>query len=332
MKIYLSESKSIYYNLALEEAMVKYDDLKDEILYIYQNENVVVVGRNQNVYAEIDSDFIKEKNINLARRISGGGAVYQDDGNICFSFITKNTQKDSFRHFLTPIIDFLNSLGLTAEFKGRNDVVVNDNGNYYKISGNAQYIYKDRIVHHGTLLFDANLTVLSKALKPNLLKLKSKAIKSVRQRVSNIKPLLKKDMNVKEFIEQLIKFFMKANNKKMEISNLIIKSALEIEKRNKTREWIYGKSPKFEHKIEYYFQGGLVQIFFDIENAKIKDINIYGDFLSKRNIENILEKLKGIEYSKSAISKVLNEFDLSEYFGAITSDEIIDLILKGDTK
>ena len=121
MKVYLSKSKSIYYNLALEEAMIKHDDLKEDILYIYQNENVVIVGRNQNVYAEIDSDFIKEKKINLARRISGGGAVYQDDGNVCFGFITKNTKKDSYREFLAPIIEFLKSLGLKAKFKGRNE-------------------------------------------------------------------------------------------------------------------------------------------------------------------------------------------------------------------
>ena len=333
MKVYLSKSKSIYYNLALEEAMIKHDDLKEDILYIYQNENVVIVGRNQNVYAEIDSDFIKEKKINLARRISGGGAVYQDDGNVCFGFITKNTKKDSYREFLAPIIDFLKSLGLKAKFKGRNDVVVEDKGNDYKISGNAQYIYKDRIVHHGTLLFNADLTVLSKALKPNELKLKSKAIQSVRQRVSNIKPLLKNDMDVNQFIDALIKYFIKTNNAEMKLSDLVTKNALELEKRNKTKEWIYGKSPKFEYNTEYYFpQGGLVQIFMNVEKAKINDIKIYGDFLSKKNISHILEELKGTEYSKDAILKVLNKFNLSEYFGTITAEDLVNLILKGTTK
>jgi lipoate-protein ligase A len=230
MKIYNSKSTDPYKNLALEEAFLKQENLKEDILYIYQNDNVVVVGRNQNAYAEIDHKFIKQNNIKLARRISGGGAVYQDMGNICFSFITKNNQKNSFTAFLGPIIEFLQSIKLDAQFKGRNDLIVNG----YKISGNAQYIYKDRIVHHGTLLFDSNLSVLSNALKPNLLKLKSKAIKSARQRVTNINELLETKISSEKFIDLLINFFIDGDNKNLIIADEVKKEAQLLEKRNKS--------------------------------------------------------------------------------------------------
>lgn len=323
MKIYLSKSKNVYENLALEEALLKLEGLEEDILYIYQNDNVVVVGKNQNTYAEIDQEFVKKHKITIARRISGGGAVYQDMGNVCFSLITKNTKENSFRAFLTPIVAFLKSLGLKAEFKGRNDVVANG----YKISGNAQFLFKDRMVHHGTLLFDTDLSVLSKALKPNLLKLKSKAIKSVRQRVSNIKDLLDSDMSTNEFIDKLTHFFSK-DNTDMIISDKILSEVKTIRKRTESWDWIYGKSPKFEHRIEYYFQGGLVEILINIEKAKIQDIVIHGDFLSKKDISVILEDLKGTPYTKEAISKVLNKYNLEDYFGIITSSDIVELILK----
>ena len=264
MKIYLSKTNDVYKNLALEEAILKLDELKENILYIYQNDNSIIIGRNQNIYEEVNQKYTKEKEINLARRISGGGAVYQDMGNVCFSFITKNSKKDTFIGFLQPIIDFLNNIGLNAEFKGRNDLLANG----FKISGNAQYIYKDRIVHHGTLLFNTDLTVLSKSLKPNLLKLKSKSIKSIHQRVSNIKPLLDNKYNTNEFIDQLISHF-NIDGSKYNISNEVLTEAKDIEKRNRSWEWVYGKSPKFEHELEYYFKGGLIKIFMNIKGGRL---------------------------------------------------------------
>ena len=323
MKIHLSKSHNVYKNLALEESILKLEELKEDILYIYQNANSIIIGRNQNIYEEINQEYTDENKINLARRISGGGAVYQDMGNICFSFITKNKKGGGFIGFLQPIIDFLNENGLKAEFHGRNDLLVNG----FKISGNAQYIYKDRIVHHGTILFDADLSILSKSLKPNLLKLKSKSIKSIRQRVSNIKPLLKEKCNVNEFIEKLILYFSDKASKLL-ISDDILNEAANIEKRNESWDWIYGKSPEFEHEVEYYFKGGLIKIYLDIKNGKIENINIYGDFLAKKPIDPIINKLKNIPYKKEAIFNILSQFNLEEYFGSINSDEIIETILK----
>jgi lipoate-protein ligase A len=215
MKIAISKHKDPYNNLSTEEIILKDENIKDDILLFYINKNAIIVGRNQNVHEEINADFVKEKNIDLIRRISGGGTVYHDEGNINFSFIT-NKSKRSYEKFLEPIINFLKTLGLDAKFKGKNDLIVNN----YKVSGNAQYIYKNRMFHHGTILFDTNLKILSKALKVNKLKIESKGIKSIRQRVSNIKPLLNKKINSKKFLEKIINYFInKDNNEIMDLTN-----------------------------------------------------------------------------------------------------------------
>jgi lipoate-protein ligase A len=191
----------------MDEIILKNSSLDEDVIYFYQNHNAIIIGANQNTHVEINEEYVKEHDIKVARRISGGGAVYQDMGNICFSFMTKNTQDSSYENFLEPIFKFLKSLGLNAEFKGRNDVLIDGK----KISGNAQYKYKDRMFHHGTLLFNSDLTVLSKALKPNKLKLESKGIKSNRQRVSNILELMDQKMNNQEFLTTLLEFFTKQN-------------------------------------------------------------------------------------------------------------------------
>jgi len=223
MKFLISKTTDPYMNLSVEEVLVRDQEIKDEIVYIYINDNTIVMGRNQNTLEEVDLDYVKKHKINLVRRISGGGAVYHDLGNINFSFVT-NKNENSYAGFLEPIIKFLRSIGLNANFKGKNDIEVDG----YKISGNAQYIHKDRMFHHGTLLFNTDLTVLGDALTPHPLKLQSKGIKSAKTRVSNIKNLLKTDMNSKEFTESLQDYFINSgaevidikNYKKDEIKNL----------------------------------------------------------------------------------------------------------------
>ena len=171
-----------YFNIAADEYALKY--LEDDCFMLWRNEPSIIVGKHQNTLAEINVDYVMKNNIKVVRRISGGGAVFHDLGNLNFTFV-KNAGEDAqgdFRKFTQPILDVLQSMGINAKFEGRNDLTIDGK----KFSGNAESIWKNRVLHHGTLLFSAVMTDLSAALKVNPLKFQDKAVKSVRSRVTNI--------------------------------------------------------------------------------------------------------------------------------------------------
>ncbi|MDD4570740.1 MAG: lipoate--protein ligase family protein, partial [Tepidanaerobacteraceae bacterium] len=199
-----NDSNDPYFNMALDEYVVKHLDRSDDYFYFYQNRPTVVIGRNQNTIEEVNSEYVKNHDITVVRRMSGGGAVYHDLGNINFSFVVDYRKEDfnSIERFAKAIIKALGKFGVDAEFSGRNDISIAGK----KFSGNAQYVTKKRILHHGTLLFDSDLTVLTKALHVKTEKIKSKGIKSVKSRVTNVKDYLKTDATVWEFKELLLKY------------------------------------------------------------------------------------------------------------------------------
>ena len=321
MKIIISHSHDPYFNLSAEEILLKDESIKEDIVLFYINKNSIIFGRNQNVHEEINEEYVKENKVNLVRRVSGGGAVYHDEGNINFSFIT-NKEARSYEKFLGPIIGFLKTLGLNAEFKGKNDLSIDG----IKVSGNAQYIYKDRMFHHGTLLFDSSLATLGSALRVNKLKLESKGIKSARQRVANIRTLLSEDISVEEFKEKLFAYFKKdadvmdlKDYKKDEI-----KALMNI---RKSHDWIYKKNPEFNVINECRYDGGTIKVSLNVENNMIKTINFTGDFLSNNDFENIYQYFIGKEFSRENISKIVNSIkDFESYFGKLTNENIIDLL------
>lgn len=324
MKIFLSKNTSPYVNLCIEEMLVNDKDLTGNVLFIYQHDNAIIIGRNQNAYEEINRDYIEKNKIDVARRLSGGGAVYQDLGNINFSFIAENKNGGEYIYFLKPIIEFLKSLGLEASFHGRNDLLCNG----AKISGNAQYIRGNRIVSHGTLLFDVDLTKLGKALNPSKIKMDSKGIQSARQRVTNIAKELNYSITVIEFIEKLIQYFIKNNNASLEdIAYTKYENQLDkLIDYKKTEEWIYSKQANFDAENTEKFDGGIIKVKYSVDNNIIKDIAFEGDFLSKKELDPIIEKIIGTTYKKENVLKVLDSFELSNYFGTITNNEILKLI------
>lgn len=323
MRIVLTKSFSPYDNLALEEIILKDEDIKDDILLLYINKNTIVIGRNQNAHEEVNADFVKANKVNIIRRISGGGAVYQDEGNLSFSFITKK-QPGSYQKFLIPIIDFLKSLNIDAQFHGKNDLLANG----AKVSGNAQYIYKDRMFHHGTLLFNVNLDVLAKAIKPNPLKLQSKAIKSIRQRVGNIKDMLDEEMDNKEFAQRLVDFFIdKYNASWWDVSNYKVDKVKALTKIRESYDWNYRKNPIFTFKNEMRFAGGTISVFINVVNDTIENIEFIGDFLSQTNIEDFEQKFIGLPYNKQKISQIIDqEKKWTIYFGKLTKDDLKKLL------
>ncbi|MGZ9413667.1 lipoate--protein ligase [Mycoplasma sp. 480] len=324
MKIYISKNYSPFYNLVLEEIMTKDESNTEDIIFLYQHENAVIIGRNQNAYKEVKFDVLEKENIELYRRLSGGGAVYHDLGNLNFSFITTNKTERSYTKFLEPVLEFLHTLNLNAEFKGRNDLVVNG----FKFSGNAQFIYKNKIVHHGTMLFDANLSKLSNVLNPSKLKMESKGINSAKQRVTNLLEQLENKISINEFIDKFALFLKeKYNGTIEEIPSKYLEQMESIKSIRSSNDWVLGKNPEFSFFSEKKTEGGILQISANIKENKINSIKFEGDFLAKVGIEEVESKLINQSFEKETIIKILNSIsNLEEYFGNISVKEIIEVL------
>ena len=260
--------------------------------------------------------------------MSGGGAVYHDMGNINFSFVVDYRKEDfnSIERFAKAIVKALGKLGINAEFSGRNDITIDGK----KFSGNAQYVTKNRILHHGTLLFDSDLSVLSKVLNVKPEKIKSKGIKSVKSRVTNIKDYLPdKNVTVSQFKEMLLKFVFEVEGKEFQEYSLTPKDIEQImDLRNKkysTWEWNVGSSPEFDLIRSARFNGGEVQVHMNVKDGMISDIKFYGDFMSIRDVSEVEEKLRGQRFKQEDIKDVLSKIDVKEYFGFISLEEILSL-------
>lgn len=324
----INKSKDPRFNLALEEYVLKYLPIKEDIVMLWQNEPSIIIGRNQNTIEEINASFVKKHNINVVRRISGGGAVYHDLGNLNFTFVTDSTKDNlnNFRKFTQPVIDALRVLGVPAEFAGRNDIVVEGK----KISGNAQSFWKGRMFHHGTILFDANLEVVQEALNVKIDKIESKGIKSVRSRVTNILPYLKEKMTVEQFEQHLLKFLLGTDDIESMVYCLTNEDLEKINQLKKekydTWKWNYGESPEFTVVKEKRYQGGKVSFKLNVIDGIIKDIRIYGDFFGKLDVKDIEEGLIGKLFKEDIIKEELTKFNLEDYFFNITLENLIDCL------
>ncbi|MGE7648995.1 lipoate--protein ligase [Peribacillus frigoritolerans] len=314
-------------NLAIEEYALKHLNIDETYLLFYINRPSIIIGRNQNTIEEINSDYVDEKGITVVRRLSGGGAVYHDLGNLNFSFITKDDGDSfhNFKKFTQPVVETLEKLGIHAELSGRNDILAEGK----KISGNAMFSTKGRMFSHGTLLFQSEMDHIVSALKVKKDKIESKGIKSIRSRVGNIADFLKEPMTVEEFRSFLLQNIFKDTGKVTEyvLTETDWEKIHEIsEDRYQNWEWNYGKSPKFNLQNSHRFPVGSVDIRLEVNRGIIENCKIYGDFFGVGEVADIERKLTGTRYEKEAISRVLDEIDVRHYFGNVTKEEILALI------
>ncbi len=312
-----------YFNLAMEEYFLK--NTTEDIFMLWRNENTIIVGKNQNTLAEINYDYVKENEVKVVRRQSGGGAVFHDLGNINFTFISCNDNSFSdFKRFTMPIIDALKNLGICATFSGRNDLLIDNQ----KFSGNAQYNYKDKVMHHGTLLFSSEINDLSSALKVKPSKLEGKGVKSVQSRVTNISTHLQKDMSVLEFRDYLLDFMNKDDNKVYELSESDIAEINKlVGEKYSTWEWNFGHSPKYTLNNEIKCTGGHIEFSLNVNNGLISEIKFFGDFFGKQDISHVETLLTNINHDESSIKEVLNSIIINDYFLNCDIDDLVNGIM-----
>ena len=326
MYIINSPSNNPYFNIALEEYLLyKYPD--QPIFLLYVNNPSIIIGKFQNTLAEINLDYVNQKNIKVVRRMSGGGAVYHDLGNLNFSFHTLLDSNDfmDFSKFTQPVINVLNNLKVPAKLEGRNDLLVDGK----KFSGNAKLAKNGKMIQHGTILFDSDMAVLGDALKINPLKYKDKAVKSNRARVTNLKVLLPDVVTIEHLKQALIaEMLLNTNNALLyELTKEDIAGVEHlIEEKYNTWDWNFGFSPKYNFQNAIKIPAGFIELHLDVDRGgMISKAKIFGDFFASKPIEEFENKLIGLPHNIDVILKFLEENDIQSYFGKVTASEIIDL-------
>ncbi len=304
MRCIISTSTDPQFNLATEEYLLKISD--EEIFLVYINEPCIVVGKHQNLLSEINLRYVIGNKIKLARRISGGGTVYQDLNNLNFSFIHNctNLEQIDFRKFTSPILVALQNMGLDVMFSGRNDLLIDGK----KISGNAMHIFKTRVLSHGTLLLNADLSKLSLALKNDPQKYIDKSIKSVRSKVTNISNYLENPKSIEEFKQTLFQSIIgKFENYNITpITEQETKSINQISKSKfETWEWIYGYSPKYLFRNNINLPNQSVMLELEIEKGIIKGVKTDINTSQNADYQYVFEVLLNVKHEYKAICEIL---------------------------
>ncbi len=319
------------YNLSFEEYLFKYLPLEEEeYVTLWQNGPAVIIGKNQNAWAEINRDYIEANEVKVVRRITGGGAVYHDLGNLNFSFVTKDQAKGKidFSIYYKPIVAALRAMGVEAELSGRNDITVDGK----KVIGASQSIWKGRVLSNGCILFDVKMESLASALNVRPEKLVTKGIASVKARVTNIKPYLGMEKDVDDFKALLLKEIFRQFGEEPREYKLTEKDRQEILKIKESRfgrkEWNWGQSPKGSFSNGAKFPFGWVEISTNIVGGKLKDVVILGDFFGTEDVAEISKALEGADYDKKSIEAVLGDFELVKYFGQTEAKDLAELFFE----
>lgn len=311
------------FNLATEEFLL--NNKTDECFYLYINGPSIIVGKHQNTLAEINVDYVKANNIDVIRRLSGGGAVFHDPGNLNFSFIMnkENNSTEGFKKYTRPILDVLKSLGIDARFEGRNDLTIKGK----KFSGNAKCIYNGKILQHGTLLFSSKLPDLSQALKVNPLKFQDKAVKSVRSRVTNISEHLTQPLSLEAFENRIFEHIQSLypDSKTYQLTDNDISAINKlVDEKYGTWDWNFGTSPQYNFQKGIKTKGGFIEINLDVQKGIIQHTKIFGDFFGSRDISELENLLNGTPHEPQQLKEKLKSIQLENYLENVEVDNFVE--------
>lgn len=315
------------YNLALEQYVFDQLDRQHSYLMLWQNANAVIIGKHQNTVEELDASFVDKHAIQVVRRLSGGGAVYHDMGNINFTFIS-NMEGESFAFsaFCQPVIDVLRKMGVNAQVSGRNDMTIDG----MKFSGNSQYMKQGRIMHHGTIMYDSDLGTLAQALTVAPDKIQSKGFKSVRSRVTNVRQHVPDDHDVSYFL----RFLESELLAQFDAQPLAWDERQEQQVRALQREvyqsweWNYGQSPDWNiRKTRRFEHVGHIELRMDVSGGKIRDIAFFGDFFAQKDHDALIAALRGATLTQVGLRSALSSVDVNDYFHHLHPEDLLSLLL-----
>ncbi len=314
------------FNLALEQYVFDCLPRDKNYFLLWQNRNAVIIGRHQNTLAEINEPYIKEKGIQVVRRLSGGGAVYHDMGNLNFTFIqnAENGIHLDLGLFCQPVAAAIRSLGADAQVNGRNDITLDGK----KFSGNAQYVREGRVMHHGTLLFDSQMQRAADALRPDPEKIKAKGVASVRSHITNLKPYLP-GVTLADFKAKLLETLFAG--RPMEAYTLTDADLAAIEKlqmeRYATWDWNYGVSPPCDIRRKKRVEGcGTVELQLSVKDGKIREAVFFGDFFSARDPKELAQKFVGLRPVRQELEKALEGVEIAQYFANLSKDDFLAIL------
>ena len=323
-----------YYNMAFDEYALQQLALEEPLFYLWQNRPAVIIGLNQNAYAEVNLDYLRENNIALVRRVTGGGAVYHDLGNLNYTIVGKVKDLDrDYPEYTRHMLHALQALGIKAELSGRNDILVSGR----KVSGYAKRVYKDRLMVHGTLMYDVDLEVLEQALNAPTSKLATKGVASVRSRVMNLRELLPNMADITDFRAQLEQHLScNYHDTEVQLSSDDMQK-IELSARNKfaTSDWVFGTaSPTIPsvsnetHKIKSKkrLPCGTVEVALDIQDGYITACLFGGDFIGNLPTSSVSEALVGVRYEANALRQRLIPMNVATYFDGVDADTLLELL------
>ncbi|NLM20396.1 MAG: lipoate--protein ligase [Peptococcaceae bacterium] len=317
-RIYFADSTCPYHNLAVEEQLLHLVEDEECILYLWQNKHTVVIGRNQNAFKECDTKRLAADGGKLARRLSGGGSVFHDLGNLNFTFLVKERDYDVDRQ-LSVIIRALKDFGLNAEKTGRNDICIDQR----KFSGNAFYRHKGRCYHHGTILVDVDLQNMSKYLHVSREKLRSKGVSSVKSRVVNLKDL-SPSINIPDLKNALVKAFAEIYNAEPATilnRDLDSEEIKRLEEKYASREWLFGKRMEADLTLNQRYVWGEISVNFQIQGDIIADVQVFSDAMHETIAELMVSCLAGIRFQQGAMVDALRRLE-----GKVEQEMLEDII------
>lgn len=328
MMYYLeSDSTDPTFNLALEQLVFDRLDRRHEYFMLWRNDNAIIVGKHQNTAGEIDAEFVREKGIRVVRRLSGGGTVYHDLGNVNFTFIVSGEDKRAFDFgtFCRPVIHALAQLGVTAELNGRNDMTIDGK----KFSGNAQYRKRGRVMHHGTILYESDLSVLGKALVVPKDKIESKGLKSVQSRVANVKDYMAQNIGVDRFMAELrAAMFREYDMRPYALTEEDLAEARRLQREvYATWAWNYGESPAYSIRKERRVDGcGKIEVHMDVTKGTIARIAFFGDYFGNVESDDLCRLLQGARLERESLRAALAGVEIGAYFHNLALESFLDIL------